>query len=218
VAPFRRRRSAPRQRFDGEIAAFGTAAGHRIVVGRWPVSPFGPISDVMVEAPDGARLLIAPNDEVAGFIAGTYRFDSVHVTTVDVVRRPGRLHVVAGPLRSDLIIGRRGWLGLLLRAVPRRVSTAPAWAALIDSLARAVLPGVRTRGSAGSGRREWYGAWDLHPLVSVTASWHGTDLGAMTDVCPPVRFGFGSTPRRPSLVRLTTTIQLSNPPTDMETG
>ena len=197
-----------RWRFDGEIAAFGTTAGHRIVVGRWPVSPFGPISDVMVEAPDGGRLLIAPNDEVAGFIAGTYRFDSVDVTPVEVVRRPGQLEVVAGPLRSELIIGGRGWLGLVLRAVPRRVATTPAWVALIDPLARAVLPGVRTRGTAGSGRREWYGAWDLHPLLSVTARWHGTDLGAMADVDPPVRFGFGSTPRRPSLVRLTTTIQL----------
>lgn len=214
MPPFQRRRSATsaRWRFDGEIAAFGTAAGHRIVVGRWPVSPFGPISDVMVEAPGGGRLLIAPNDEVAGIIAGTYRFDSVDVTPVEVVRRPGRLHVVAGPLRSDLIIGRRGWLGLLLRAVPRRVATAPAWAALIDPLARAALPGVRTRGSAGSGRREWYGAWDLHPLLSVTARWQGTDLGAMADVCPPVRFGFGSTPRRPSLVHLTTIIQLPSPP------
>jgi len=179
------------------------------------VSPFGPISDVMVEAPGGGRLLIAPNDEVARFLAGTYRFDSVAVTTVEAVRRPERLHVVAGPLRSDLIIGRRGWLGLLLRAVPRRVATAPAWAALIDPLARAALPGVRTRGSAGSGRREWYGAWDLHPLLSVTASWQGIDLGAMADVCPPVRFGFGSTPRRPSLVRLTTTIQLPTPPLDL---
>ncbi|HXT43341.1 MAG TPA: hypothetical protein VN748_04380 [Pseudonocardiaceae bacterium] len=204
-----------RWRFDGEIAAFGTAAGHRIVVGRWPVSPFGPISDVMVEAPGGGRLLIAPNDEVARFLAGTYRFDSVAVTPVEAVRRPERLHVVAGPLRSDLIIGRRGWLGLLLRAVPRRVATAPAWAALIDPLARAALPGVRTRGSAGSGRREWYGAWDLHQLLSVTASWQGIDLGAMADVCPPVRFGFGSTPRRPSLVRLTTTIQLPTPPLDL---
>ncbi|MGH3694186.1 MAG: hypothetical protein ACRDRX_09445 [Pseudonocardiaceae bacterium] len=45
--------TAPRWRFEGEIAAFGTATGHRIVAGRWPVSPFGPISDVMVEAPDG---------------------------------------------------------------------------------------------------------------------------------------------------------------------
>lgn len=221
VTPFPRRRPArpQRWRFDGEIAAFGTASGHRVVVGRWPVSPFGPISDVMVETPDGARLLIAPNDEVAGFIAGTYRFDSVDVTPVEAIRRAARLHVVAGQLRSDLVVGSRSWLGWLLRAVPHRVAIAPAWATLIDPFARAVLPGVRTRGSAGSGRREWYGACDLHPLVSATASWHGADLGGMADVCPPVRFGFGSTPRRPSIVRLTTTVQLHPrpPPPDMET-
>lgn len=209
---WRSRRSVPssRWRFEGEIAAFGTEAGYRIVVGRWPVSPFGPISDVMLEAPEGFRLLMAPSEQIAGFIASTYQFDSVEVTAVDAVRRPAGLTVVAGPLRAELTIGGRGWLGLLLRAVPRPVATAPAWAALMDPFARAVLPGVRTRGSAGSGRREWYGAQDLHPLMSVTASWRGTDLGAMADVHPPVRFGFGSTPRHPAIVRLTTTVQLTS--------
>jgi hypothetical protein len=196
-----------RWRFEGEIAAFGTSAGHRIVLGRWPVSPFGPINDIMLETPEGTRLLIAPSDEVAGFIASTYRFDSVEVTPVEMIRWPARLQVAAGQLQAEVTIGRRGWLGLLLRAVPRPVATAPVWAALIDPLAHAVLPGVRTRGSAGAGRREWYGARDLHPLVSVTACWQGMDLGAMADVCPPVRFGFGSTPRRPSIVHLTTTVQ-----------
>jgi hypothetical protein len=197
-----------RWRFDGEIAAFGMASGHRIVVGRWPVSPFGPVSDVMVEAPHGTRLLIAPSDEVAGFVASTYRFDCVEVTPVEVIRQPGRLEVVAGQLRATMTVGRRSWLGMLLRAVPRPVATAPAWASLVDPLVRAMLPGVRTRGSAGAGRKEWYGAWDHHRLGSVAASWSGADLGAMTDVFPPVQFGFGSAPRQPCVVRLTTTVQL----------
>ena len=204
----RRPAGAVRWRLDGEIAAFGTTSGHRIVVGRWPVSPFGPISDVMIETPDGTRLLIAPSDEVARFVASTYRFDSVEVAPVDVIRQPEWVVVLAGRLRADLIVGARGWLGLLLRTVPRRVATAPAWATLLDPLVRAVLPGVRTRGSTGAGRTEWYGAWDLHPLVSATASWQGADLGTMAEVRPPVRFGFGSTPRRPSIVGLTTTVQL----------
>ena len=198
---------AERWRFDGEIAGFGTTTGHRIIVGRWPVSPFGPISDVMVEAPDGTRLLIAPNDEVAGFIAGTYHFDVVQVELVEMIRQPDRWDVMTGQLQANLTVGRRSGLGLLLRAVPRPVATAVAWAAVVDPLARVMLPGVRTRGSAGAGRREWYGAWDVHLLVSVTANWRGADLGAMADVFPPVRFGFGSTPRRPSVVRLTTTVE-----------
>lgn len=197
-----------RWRLDGEIAAFGTSTGHRVVVGWWPVSPFGPIGDVMLEAPEGTRLLIAPSDEVARFIAGIYRFDAVAVEPVKLIRQPGRLDVSAGELRAILTVGRRGLLGLLLRAVPRPVATAPAWAALVDPLARVMLPGVRTRGSAGAGRREWYGARDLHPLVSASASWRGTDLGTMADVSPPVRFGFGSAPRRPSIVRLTVTVEM----------
>jgi hypothetical protein len=200
-----------RWRFDGEIAAFGTTIGYRVVIGRWLVSPFGPVNDIMLETPDGTRLLIAPNDEVAGFIASTYYFDSVEVNPVEVIRQLGRLDVVAGQLRASMTVGKRGPLGLLLRTVPRPVATAPAWAALVDPLVRAMLPGVRTRGSAAAQRREWYGAWDLHPLVSVTANWWGTDLGALADVFPPVRFGFGSAPRRPSVVRLTTTVQQAAP-------
>ncbi|MGH3976200.1 MAG: hypothetical protein ACRDS9_23185, partial [Pseudonocardiaceae bacterium] len=183
-------------------------SGHRIVVGRWPVSPFGPISDVMLEGPDGIRLLIAPTDEVARFVASTYCFDAVEIRSVQAIRQPRRLDVVAGQLRATMTVGQRGWLGLLLRAVPRFVATAPAWAALVDPLVRAMLPGVRTRGSAGAGRKEWYGAYDYLRLESVTASWRGTDLGAMTDVFPAVRFGFGSAPRQPSIVRLITTVQL----------
>ncbi|MGH3939684.1 MAG: hypothetical protein ACRDTG_13845 [Pseudonocardiaceae bacterium] len=193
--------------FDGEIAAFGTTSGHRIVVGRWPVSPFGPIGDVMIEAPDGARLLIAPSDEVARFITDIYRFDSVQIEPIELIRQPDRLDVGTEQLRATLTIGRRGGLGLLLRVVPRPVATTPAWATLMNPLARVILPGVRTRGSAGAGHREWYGAWDLHPLVAVTASWRDSDLGTMAEVCPPVRFGFGSPPRRPSIVRLTTTVK-----------
>ncbi|MBW0010186.1 MAG: hypothetical protein JO063_08735, partial [Pseudonocardiales bacterium] len=87
-------------RFDGEIAAFGTTTGYRAVIGRWLVSPFGPVSDVMLEAADGTRSLFAPNDEVARFVAGTYRFDRVEVTPVEVIRRPGRLTVMAGQLRA----------------------------------------------------------------------------------------------------------------------
>lgn len=197
-----------RWRFDGEIAAFGTTTGHRVVVGRWPVSPFGPISDIMLEEPDGTRLLIAPSDEVAHFVASTYCFDSVEVEPVEVIRRPGLLTVVTGQLQATVTVGKRTWLGVLLQTVPRRVATAPAWAAIVDPLVRAMLPGVRTRGSASAGRREWYGAWDLHPLMSVSAVWRGTDLGAMADVSPPVRFGFGSAPRRPTIVRLVTTVEL----------
>ena len=58
-------------KFDGAIAGMGTASGTRIVVGMWPLSPFGPVTDVMLERPDGHRILFAPTDEFADFLAPT---------------------------------------------------------------------------------------------------------------------------------------------------
>ncbi|EGX55627.1 hypothetical protein SZN_31949 [Streptomyces zinciresistens K42] len=197
-----------RLRFDGWIAGLGTSSGTRLVLGHWPRSPFGPFSDVMVERADGERLLLAPTARTARFIADTYRFDTVRVVPVDVRVAAGTWTVAAGPLRLGFTTGRRGPLGWVLRAVPAALARRPAWSAVTDGPARLLLPGVRTRGSAGAGRREWYGALDLRPVVMSWAVWEGRDLGVQAPVDPPVRVGFGSAPRRPSLTRVTTTVEL----------
>jgi hypothetical protein len=194
-------------RFDGFIAGLGTAAGLRAVVGHWPSSPLGAFTDVMVERPDGHRMLLAPTAQVVDFVAGTYTFDEVCRVPVDTVVDGERWHVTAGPLDVTLRVGRRPPLGTLLRAVPRPLATDPRWITAIDVVARRVLPGVRTRGSAGQGRREYYAALDLHRVTGAEVAWHGADQGGLAPVDPPVRFGFGSTPRTPSLVRVVTLVQ-----------
>ncbi|MFI1996572.1 hypothetical protein [Actinoplanes sp. NPDC020271] len=196
-----------RLRFDGWIAGLGMTAGPRLVVGHWPESPYGPISDVMVEHPDGRRVLLAPHDEVAEFIAATYSFDEVRVVPTAVERHGPAWTVAAGPLGLRFSVGRRGALGYLLRVVPPALARQPRWVRLIDGPAR-LLQGVRTYGSAGNGRREWYGAQDLHHITGAAGVLDGVDLGRLTAIDPPVRFGFGSTPRSPSLVRVTTTVEL----------
>ncbi|MFD5102797.1 hypothetical protein [Streptomyces albidochromogenes] len=201
-----RHEKGSRLRFDGWIAGIGTASGTRVVLGHWPRSPFGPFSDVMIERPDGERLLLAPDRHVAAFVAGTYGFDAVRVLPVTVEVRGASWTVEAGPLDLRFTVGRRGPVGLLLRAVPRPLAARPSWAALVDIPAR-LLPGVRTRGSAGGGRREWYGAQDLLPVTTAGATFEGAGLGPLAPVAPPVRFGFGSVPRRPCLVRVTTTVE-----------
>ena len=40
------------------------------------------------------------------------------------------------------------------------------------------------------------------------ATWGGHDLGTLTDMTPPPDFGFSSTPRRPSLTALTSTVRV----------
>lgn len=193
-------------RFDGVIAGLGTPAGLRVVVGHWPSSPFGAFTDVMAERPDGHRMLLAPTEQVAGFVAGTYTFDEVCRVPVDTAVAGDRWTVRAGPLDLAFTVGRRTPLGVLLRAVPGALATDPRWITAIDVVARRVLPGVRTRGSAGQGRREYYAARDLHRITGARVAWDGVDQGGLTPVDPPVRFGFGSTPRAPSLVRVVTLV------------
>ncbi|HSO64159.1 MAG TPA: hypothetical protein VLQ78_03575, partial [Ornithinibacter sp.] len=62
------------------------------------------------------------------------------------------------------------------------------------------------RGAARAGRREFYGATDLHTVTSITGSFDGIALGDLRPVDPPCRFGFSSTPRRPSVTDVVTTI------------
>lgn len=194
-----------RQRFLGHIAGVGSTSGVRVVVGRWAQSPLGAFADAMVAEPSGHRVLLAPSREVADFVASTYSFDEVRVEpfTADAdwrVRSPS--------LSLDLAVGRRTALGRALRLVPRPVATSPAFCAITDPVARVVLRGVRTRGSAGGGRREFYAATDHHAVLSLSGSWRGADLGALAPVVPQPGFGFSSTPPRPSVTALVTTVEL----------
>ena len=194
-------------RFDGCIAGLGSPAGLRVVVGHWRSSPLGAFTDVMVEEEDGHRILLAPDERVAAFVGATYTFDEVRCGPVTTTVTGNSWHVHADPLDVEFTTGRRTPLGVLLRAVPERLATAPAWITAIDLVARHLLPGVRTRGSAGQGRREYYGALDQHALTGARISWKGADQGGLAPVDPPVRFGFGSTPKTPSLVRVVTLVR-----------
>jgi hypothetical protein len=194
-------------RFDGCIAGLGTASGLRAVVGRWVHSPFGDFADVMVELPGGHRVLLAPSADVAAYVAATYTFDEVRVGPVAVRTEGPHWTVTAGPLALHCTVGRRTALGYLLRAIPRPLAASTRWTAVTDVVARTFLRGVRTRGSAAGGRREHYVALDVHRLASATVGWDSADQGALGPVAPPVRFGFGSTPRTPSLTRLVTLVE-----------
>lgn len=194
-----------RQTFRGRIAGVGSASGTRVVVGHWLDTPFGPFADAMVETAAGHRVLLAAHQDAAGFIGATYSFDEVRIepfTVTDpwVVRSPS--------LTLDLVVGGRTALGLALRTVPRRVAESPAWCTLTDPVARTLLRGVRTRGTAGNDRREWYGATDTRRVVSMRGSFDGVSLGGLADVDPPCSFGFSSVPRKPSVTEVVTTIEL----------
>lgn len=197
-----------RTRFEGEIIGIGSASGVRVVVGRWPTSPFGDVVDAMVERPDGHRILVAPTQELADFIAATYTFDEVRVEPTAAEVGPRTRTFTSASLRLTVRVGGPTLLGRLVALVPRRIATSPLWCAVTDPVARLVLRGVRTRGTAGNGRREWYGATGVRSVVGVAGSLDGVDLGSLRPVDPPCRFGFSSTPRRPSATSVTTTVEV----------
>lgn len=214
-----RTRTDRRHRFHGHIAGLGTEEGTRAVVGIWARSPLGTFADVMIERPDGRRLLLAPSAGVADFVMATYRFDEVRHVPVAVHRpwgatpgRPdGEWQVAAGPLTLVFCVEGRTALGHLLTLQPPVVGLSRGWAHTISPLARLVLPGVQTVGTAGGGRREWYAARAEHRIVAVRASWDEADLGGLRPVSPAPRFGFSSTPARPSLVRVVSTVEVVGP-------
>lgn len=200
--------SGQRLVFSGHIAGFGTGAGVRLVVGNWDVSPFGAFTDVMVQTVDDQRVLLAPTSQVADFVASTYHFDRVVVGPVGAERSERRLTVNAPQLQATLSIGGPTAIDRILRMVPSGLATAPWWLRAIDPVAGVLVRGVHTAGSAGNGRREYYGVRRSHRIDAVSGRFAGQDLGGVAPLLPPVGFGFSSAPPAPQIVAVTTTIDL----------
>ncbi|EFQ82608.1 hypothetical protein HMPREF0063_11817 [Aeromicrobium marinum DSM 15272] len=192
--------------FTGHIAGIGTAEGTRIVIGMWDESPFGRFADAMVEDATGHRTLIAPRQDVADFVATTYSFDEVRIEPVDVTRGD-TWSVHSRSLQVWFTPGGRLWVAPLLRLVPAPLRRSELWARICSPIARRLMPGVQTHGSAGHGRTEWYAARDVHRVTAAGATWYDRELGALAPVAPPVRFGFASSPAQPTLTSLTSYVR-----------
>jgi hypothetical protein len=198
--------------FTGHIAGLGTTSGVRMVIGSWQESPFGRFADVMVESADGERMLLAPTDEIADFVSATYTFDSYEIGTVVAEQAADAFTVTAPGLDVSGRLGVAARYDGLLRLVPPRLATAPVWLRAIDPVAARLIKGVRTAGSAGNGRREYYGVRRTRRIAAVDGRFRGADLGGLAPLDPPVRFGFSSAPTEPQMVSVTTTIDLPAQP------
>jgi len=192
--------------FTGRIAGLGTTSGVRLVIGMWETTPFGPFADVMLEEPGGRRILLAPTDETADFIATTYTFDEVRVAPVTFRRTTAGVTLSAPRLALTFAVGSISPLGRLLRIVPPSLATDTTWLRAIDPVARVLVRGVRTAGSTNAGRREFYGVTRARTITDAAATWQDRNLGTLAPLWPSVHFGFSSAPPSPQIVDVTTTI------------
>jgi hypothetical protein len=194
--------------FTGHIAGFGTRSGVRFVVGSWLESPFGRFADVMVENSDGERTLLAPSAEIAEFVSSTYTFDRTDLGVVTVDHAADGFTVTAPGLEVSATLGGPAPFDWLLRLVPTPLSRAPWWLRGINPVASRLVSGVQTAGSAGNGRREYYGVRRTRRIATVEGRFRGVELGGVAALDPPVRFGFSSAPPTPQMVSVTTTIDM----------
>ena len=188
---------------DGTISSAGFADGHRLVIGRWPRSPIGPLCDVMWATPDDERVLLVPSREAADFVCSIYEFDEIRVAPLDVVGDRGRTEVSGHGFEVELVAGR-------FRPLPRpRPLALTRW--VEAPIARALM-GVETFGTSPTGVREWYQAKGWSWVVDGRASLDGRDLGPPSAIERPVRVGFSEPPRRPSIVSVQVTIEFPTRP------
>ena len=198
---------------EGRIAGTGFASGDRFVAGLWERGPLGAMTDVMWARPDGARVLLAPTEEVAAFISDVYEFDDVRV--VPVALKDGQaIEIEAGPVALSLTPGPPA-RAFALR--PRALRRSLPWVAFEDSVLRPLVgrlvlkgaAGVRARGRSTSGVREWYRIDAYRPVTSAHGSIDGRDLGPMAPLDPPVQFGFSEFPRYPAVVDCAPVLEFS---------
>lgn len=184
-------------RMQGTISSCGFARGDRLVVGAWSSSPIGPTVDIMWADPDGMRTLVAPDEATAEFVTSVYDFDRVEVVAIEALARPRSLDLVAGDLSLRLRADGAGF------RLPPRPRWATRW---IERPGAWALMRVRTFGTSPTGVREWYQARACRFVTDGSASLRGQDLGALTRVWPPCRFGFSEPPARPSIVEVEPTL------------
>ncbi|MGF1597696.1 MAG: hypothetical protein ACFCVK_12330 [Acidimicrobiales bacterium] len=186
----------------GTISSTQLAGDHRIVVGRWPTSPIGPLVDVMWRAPDGERRLLVDSEEGAALITSIYEFDDVRIGPLRVEGDDRHTRVRTDGLELDVTGGRR-------RPVP--VRRPLAFTCLVEAPIARALMGVEVHGLSPRGALEWYQTTGWRWIDHGRAAIDGVDVGAPRPFTGPVGVGFSEPPARPSIVSVRVTIVRPGP-------
>ena len=185
-------------RIRGSISSAGFAGGNRFVVGHWERSPIGPFGEVMWGTPDGQRILLAGNQEVADFVTSIYNFDDVRIGDLQT-ESDGRVTTVEG-LGLNLHLS-----GGIARVIP--FSRPLSFTRFVERPLAKFLMGVETFGTSSRGVSEWYQAKQWRWVKSGTAVLDGNNLGELSNFSQPIEVGFSEPPTKPAIVSLQVAIR-----------
>jgi uncharacterized membrane protein len=183
--------------FQGRITSSGFQTGDRIVVGAWKSSPFGDFTDIMWAKPDGTRILIAPNQEIADYVTDMYSFDDVLLEEIDAEEEGRNLKVKCKTMRLEFS-WKKGF------AIPFKRSLL--FIATVELFFAKLIFSTRTYGLTRNNRQEWYAIDRVSNLSHASANIDGEDKGKMTPMNQPCKFGFSEAPKKPASCEVRTHI------------
>ena len=183
--------------FQGRITSSGFQTGDRVVVGAWKSSPFGNFTDIMWAKPDGTRILIAPNQEIADYVTDMYSFDDVLLEAIDIEEDGRNLSVKCKTMKLEFS-WKKGF------AIPFKRSLL--FIATVELFFAKLIFSTRTYGLTRNNRQEWYAIDRVSNLSRASAKIEGEDVGDMASMSPPCKFGFSEAPRKPASCEVRTHI------------
>ena len=183
--------------FQGRITSSGFQTGDRVVVGTWNSSPFGNFTDIMWARSDGTRILIAPNQEIADYVTDMYSFDDVLLEEIDVKEEGRNLSVKCKTMELEFS-WKKGF------AIPFKRSLL--FIATVELFFARLIFSTRTYGLTRNNRREWYAIDRVSNLSHASANISGEDMGDMTPMSQPCKFGFSEAPKKPASCEVRTHI------------
>lgn len=183
--------------FKGRITSSGFSTGDRIVVGAWNESPFGEFTDIMWAKPDGRRVLIAPNQEVADYVDAMYSFDKIEIQDITIKHGENNLSVDCNSMKLEFEWN-RGF------RIPFKRSLF--FIATVELFFAKLFFGTRTHGVTKNHRKEWYAIDRVSKITNANATISGQNLGRMSSMDEPCKFGFSEAPKKPSSCEVRTHI------------
>ena len=94
----------------GFISSIGFSDGNRFVIGHWKESPIGEFGDIMWGTPDGEKILVAGNEQVADFVSAIYDFDRIQIENLHTSSDGKRTEAKAHNLEIEILGGLVGGL------------------------------------------------------------------------------------------------------------